>query len=183
MSPSRKILAALLTLSLTHAPAIAEDPPAEPGDLRVGVQEVVYEVRPDGSARPIDPRVHGVFDVRFEKQYDSVDHSSANLDFGLVYFAVPRGNDQEPNYNVYLYLRDESHEVVADGYRNNEVPGALFKLTTMLMKRDGDRAYARIMHCFAPQSAEDTTDPAGELATWKLRRKLDQMVAARLARH
>lgn len=167
-------LPALAALAL--AGAAAAEVPANDADLRVQVQEIVYEVRPDGSARPIDHKVHDVFEVKFEDQYASVDRESENLSFGLVYFEVPRP-DQGPNYNVYLYLRDETHEIVTDGYRNNDVDGALFKMTAMLMKRDGDRAYARLMHCFDPNGTEDP-----ELTSARIGRELDRKVRELLAR-
>jgi len=177
---TRKLSTALLALLLPVGLALAE-PASDPADLRVQIQEITYELRPDGSARPIDHRIVDVFDVRFEKQYDSVDRSDDVLDFGLVYFEVPRP-EQDPNYNVYLYMRDSSHEVVADGYLNNDVPGALFKLTTMLLERAGDRAYARMTHCVVPRPPGAAGEQAEALEAWRLRQRLHEYVQASLAR-
>lgn len=179
---TRTLPLAILALCTRAGMALAASPLAELPDLRVQVQEIVYEVGEDGSASPIDHRIVDVFEVRFDQQYDSVDRSSGDLDFGLVYFAVPRDPGEEPNYNVYLYLRDDTHEMVADGYRNNEVPGALFKLTTMLLKRAGNRAYARLMHCVVPQAGQGESDASRDLERARARRRLHDRVTALLER-
>lgn len=180
MSPkSLSVLVALLTgagvgLASPESPALP--------DLRIQVQEFTYQIQPDGTSKPIEHKVLDVFDVALEKQYDAVERTSGYLRFGLVYFEVPREDGGDPNYNLYLYMKDRSHQMVADGYRNNEVPGALFKLTGMLLERDGDKAYARIMHCVAPESRAEGEPAGAEFDLWKLRRRIDEQVQALLAR-
>ncbi len=175
-------LPVLVALLAGAGSTLASPPATQLPDLRVQVQQITYQIAPDGSAKPIDHQVLDVFDVALEKQYDSIDRTAGGLKFGLVYFEVPRDGSDQPNYNLYLYMRDRTHEVVADGYRNNDVPGALFKLTTMLMEREGDKAYARLMHCVAPQSGPPSPGEAAGLDLWQVRRQLDDRVAALLAR-
>lgn len=172
----------ITTLGLGLLAALAWIAPARadgPADLRVQVQEIVYEVADNGQARPIDHRVLDVYEVRFEDQYGSVDRSNGQLEFGTVYFEVPRGQGEEPNYNVYLYMRDGDAETVCDAYLNNDVPGALFKLTTMLLRRAPGRAFVRLTHAFPPPPAGASTELLAQKVNQELHRKVQAVLARR----
>jgi hypothetical protein len=171
------LAAGLLAALALIAPARADDT-TEPPDLVVQVQEITYQVNDNGQARPIDHKILGVYGQNFEDQYGSSDHEAEGVSFGSVYFEVPRGPDEEPNYNIYLYLREGDSETVCDGYLNNGVDGALFKLTTMLMRRAPGRAYVRLMHAIVPPAA----GASKELLARKVNQELHEKVARLLAR-
>ena len=163
-----RVLVVSLVLLAGAAPLFADG-------VRVQLEEVLFQIDAQGNSHPIDHQVIDVFPLRFENQYGTVEKTSEHGRYGASYFEVPAPAGGHLNHNVYLHIQDGPFSMVTDGYHNGQVPGALFKMTAMTMRRDGDKVRVRTMHVVQPPSTAAGVPYSGAMVR-DLQRKVDALV-------
>lgn len=150
--------------------------PAAAAGVRVQLQEVVFQIDRDGNSHPIDHQVVDVFPLDFENQYGAVDRTSENGDYGASYIEVPASAGAPLNHDIYVYIKDGPLGAITDGYHNRNVPGALFKITAMTLRRIDDKVRVRVMHVIDPPAGGGEGEAAAPLRD--LQHKVDAYLRA-----
>lgn len=136
-------------LCLTIACLVSLCAPVRAEGVRVQLEEILFKIV-NGQSHPVDHQVVDVFMLEFTQQYGSIDRESANGRYGASYFEVPASANGRANHNIYVYVGSGGYTAITDGYHNGGVADALFKMTVMTTRKEGDTVRVRTVHVINP---------------------------------